>query len=184
MLSTNCYENLSSILSTNQCWYNGKIMLSCVHFKRSVCVFQCDRSRVRVLNPCVYFCIYCAGGCVMPQGASSSSVTHKQRVAVGRGSWLDDTAWWDPLRVTPLAESQHANKIWFLHAVRAGTCRKSSHQHSRVWQKLVCFDFLYLFSSSIMCYWNMFCQLSDKSIYFHYIKLISFLALNNSFLHK
>lgn len=61
-------------------------------------------------------------------------VTHRERerwAMCHRGwvaLWLNYTAWWVPLSVTPLAESKHTNKIWCLCVVsRRADDRPSTH---------------------------------------------------------
>lgn len=47
--------------------------------------------------------------------------------------WLNYTIRWDPPRVTPLAQSKHANKTWFLRVVTAMKCCLNTYETLYFW---------------------------------------------------
>lgn len=75
---------------------------------------------------------------VIPQGLCWPLETHRERQRGGPqtlgSSWLNYTAWWDPLRVTSLAESQNTLiRLCFCVLRRAEVCPESPLKFRKFW---------------------------------------------------
>lgn len=111
----------------------------CVSVSVSPCFCLCVCAHTW-MHACACVCVsmhahsVCVSEKEVQQGICWPLVTHRERERWAMGHrgwvalWLNYTAWWVPLSVTPLAESKHTNKIWCLCVVsRRANDQPSTH---------------------------------------------------------